>query len=89
MIDFLEEMHFDENVGVDGKIGPEDIPISCIVAVLYFPVELLCNILDYCILCHWIEVDVLETLMTIFLRVLNLSMRSILGLRIYTFYSSF
>ena len=89
MIDFLEEMHFDENVGVDGKIGPEDIPISCIVAVLYFPVELLCDILDDCVLCHWIDEDLLETLMTIFLRVLNLSMRSILGLRIYTFYSSF
>lgn len=75
VIDFLEEVHFDEYIWVDGKIGPENIPISCVVAVLYFPVKLLCDILNDGILCHWMILEILETLMTIFLRFLNLSMR--------------
>lgn len=85
VVDLLEEVHFNQHVGVDGKIGPKYVPISGIVAVLQFPVEFLCDVGHYGVLGHCVEIGVLERLMTIFLRVLNLSIRSIFGLRIYTF----
>ena len=85
MVDLLEEMHLDEDIWVYGKISPIDIPVTRFVAGLYFPAEVLCDFGDHGVLGHWVNEEVLEMLMTTFLRVLNLSMRSILGLRISAF----
>lgn len=89
MVDLLKQVHFDEDVRVDGKVSPEDVPIPGLVRILHFPVELLCDLDDYRVLSHCVNAKILETLITIFLRVLNLSIRSTLGLRISTFSSSF
>ena len=42
MVNFLEEVHSDEDVGVDRVVGPEDIPVSRFDVGLDFPVEILC-----------------------------------------------
>ena len=37
MVDLLEEMHFDEDVRIDGEVSPINIPIYSIVALLDLP----------------------------------------------------
>lgn len=37
VVDLLEEMHFNEDVRIYGEVGPINIPISSIVALLDFP----------------------------------------------------
>lgn len=88
VVDFLEEMHFDENVGVDCEVGPVDVPVACLVAILDLPVEFFGHLDHHWVLRHFIRRDVLETLITILFIVLNLSSLSTFGLRIYTFSSS-
>lgn len=41
VVDLLEEVHFDEDIWVDGEVSPVDIPVSSIVTILDFPVEFL------------------------------------------------
>lgn len=52
VVDLLEEMHFDEHIGIDGEVSPIDIPIACIVTILYFPVEFLSYFNHHRILSH-------------------------------------
>ena len=82
VVDLLEEVHLDENVGVDCEVGPIYVPVACVVAVLDLPVQALGHLDHHWVLRHWLAHNLLETLITIFFRFLNLSMRSILGLRI-------
>lgn len=88
VIDLLEEMHFYENVRVYRKVGPVNIPVASIVTILNFPIKFLGHLHNHRVLSHWMKRNVLDTLMTIFFIVLNLSNRSTLGLRISTFSSS-
>jgi len=89
MIYFLKKVHFDEDVWIDCKISPIHIPVASVIALLHFPAKLLSYLGDHWILSHYIEILILETLMAIFFRFLILSIRSILGLRIYTFSFSY
>jgi hypothetical protein len=34
VVDLLEEVHLDENIGVDGEVCPEYVPVPRVVAVL-------------------------------------------------------
>ena len=46
VIDFLEEVHFDEDIRINGEVGPKDIPVASFVRVLNFPVKLF-SYIDY------------------------------------------
>ena len=52
MVDLLEEVHFDEDVGVDGEVGPEDVPIPRLVAELDLPAEFFCDVGHHRVLGH-------------------------------------
>jgi hypothetical protein len=88
VVDLLEEVHPDEDVGVDGEVGPEDVPVSRLVVGLDLPVQLFGHVRNNRVLGHCMEKPLLETFITIFFNVLNLSIRSIFGLRISAFSSS-
>lgn len=53
MIDFLEQMHLDEYIGINTEICPVDIPIARIIAVLYFPPQLLGHLRHHWVLRHY------------------------------------
>lgn len=57
VVDFLEEVHFDEDIRIYGEVGPIDIPISSIVALLDPPFQRLCDLCHHWILSHYGKKD--------------------------------
>ena len=63
--DLLEEVHFDEGLGLDHGVGPEEIPVSLLPAVLYPPVEGFGHVAHHIVLGHCVRHRLLLTLITI------------------------
>ena len=75
VVNLLEEVHLNEDIGVNRKISPIDIPISSIVTRLNLPVELLGHLGHHRILSHCLRAQLLDTFITMRFNVLNLSIR--------------
>lgn len=77
-------MHFYEDIWVNTEVCPIDIPIPGIITGLDPPSQALRDFRNNWILSHCINEWVLETLMVILFKFLNLSILSIFGLRTCT-----
>ena len=87
MADFLVEMHFEEDFGLDHRINPHDIPVIFSFAGLDFPLEFFCDFGEDIVLSHWIMDEILLRLMTIsFVLVLTLPKGSMTTGTFFTFF---